>query len=318
MIQTALFGIGAGAAGALLFASIASGSLLSLVLFYLAPLPIMIAALGWTHLAAMIATAGATLALAAVFGGVFALAFFAGAGLPAWWLGYLAMLARPAGHNGSATLEWYPPGRIVLWAASLAAALVCMAIMAFGMDLESYRAGLGGALDKLIQIRNDDGSVRPTGTRGPLIEFLVLAIPPAAAVLTTITHIFNLWLAGRVVKFSGLLKRPWPELPSMTFPPLAAGALALAAIGSFTGGLPGIMCGAIAAALLMAYGVLGFAVLHVVTRAVRARPFVLGGTYGAVIVFGWPVLALCLLGLGETAFGIRARFGQGPKPPRPV
>ncbi|MBV9555602.1 MAG: DUF2232 domain-containing protein, partial [Pseudolabrys sp.] len=124
MIQTILFGLGAGAAGALLFASIASGSLLSIVLFYLAPLPIMIAALGWTHLAAMIATLGATLALAAVFGGVFALAFFAGAGLPAWWLGYLAMLARPAADG--TTLEWYPPGRLVLWAAGMAGVVVCI------------------------------------------------------------------------------------------------------------------------------------------------------------------------------------------------
>ncbi|MBV9555542.1 MAG: DUF2232 domain-containing protein [Pseudolabrys sp.] len=200
----------------------------------------------------------------------------------------------------------------------MAGVVVCIAILTFGFDLDSYRNGLGTQLDKLIQIRNDDGSVRPTGTRGPLVDFLILAIPPAAAVITTITHVFNLWLAGRVVRFSGLLKRPWPDLPSITFPPLAAAALALAAIGSFFGGLPGIMSGAIAAALLMAYSILGFAVLHVVTHAVRARAFVLGGVYGAVIFFGWPVLALCLLGLGETAFGIRARFGQRPSPPRPI
>ncbi len=318
MIQTALFGIGAGAASALLFASIASGSLLSIVLFYLAPLPIMIAALGWTHWAAAIATVGATAGLAAVFGVVFALAFLAGASLPAWWLGYLAMLARPSANGSAATLEWYPPGRLVLWTAVMASAVVCVAILAVGTDMDSYRTGLGAQLDKLIQIRNDDGSVRPTGTRGPMIDFLVLAIPPAAAVLTTITHVLNLWLAARVVKFSGLLKRPWPDLPSMTFPPLAAAALALVSIGSFVGGLPGIMCGAVAAALLMAYSVLGFAVMHVLTRAVRGRGFVLGGVYGAVIVFGWPVLALCLLGLGETAFGLRARFGPRPGPPKSI
>ena len=44
MMQIVLVGIGAGVASGLLFASVASGSLLSVVLFYLAPLPMMIAA----------------------------------------------------------------------------------------------------------------------------------------------------------------------------------------------------------------------------------------------------------------------------------
>ena len=47
MMQVVLIGLGAGAAAALLFASVASGSLISILLFYLAPLPILIAALGW-------------------------------------------------------------------------------------------------------------------------------------------------------------------------------------------------------------------------------------------------------------------------------
>ena len=46
MTQIVLIGLAAGAASALLFASIASGALLSAVLFYFAPLPIMIAAIG--------------------------------------------------------------------------------------------------------------------------------------------------------------------------------------------------------------------------------------------------------------------------------
>ena len=48
MLQIVLVGLGAGAAAALLFASIASGSILATLLFYLAPLPILIAALGWS------------------------------------------------------------------------------------------------------------------------------------------------------------------------------------------------------------------------------------------------------------------------------
>ena len=113
MMQIAFVSLGAGAAAALLFASIISASWLSIVLFYVAPLPILIAALGWSHWAALIAAFGAATALWAIFGGIFFAAFLASVGLPAWWLGYLAMLARPtAAAQGG--LEWYPPGRLVV------------------------------------------------------------------------------------------------------------------------------------------------------------------------------------------------------------
>jgi len=46
-----------------------------------------------------------------------------------------------------------------------------------------------------------------------------------------------------------------------------------------------------------------------------SRAFLLGGTYAAVLVFGWPVLALCLLGLIETAFDLRARVARKRGPP---
>ena len=148
-----------------------------------------------------------------------------------------------------------------------------------------------------------------------LIDFMVAAIPPAAAVLATITNVLNLWLAARIVKFSGLLKRPWPQLPAMTFPPLAAAALAIAMGLSFLGGLIGIVAGVLSASLLMAFGVLGLAVLHAITQGINSRGFLLGGVYAAVIVFGWPVLALCLLGLIEIAFNIRARVARKRGPP---
>ena len=38
-----------------------------------------------------------------------------------------------------------------------------------------------------------------------LIDVLVVAVPPAAAVFSTITNVCNLWLAARAVKVSGRL-----------------------------------------------------------------------------------------------------------------
>jgi hypothetical protein len=323
MMQFGLIGIGAGAAAALLFASVTSGAWLSIPLFYLAPLPIMIAGLGWSHWAALIAALTGALALAVAFGPVFFFSFLAGAGLPAWWLGYLAMLARPLGNGGAAALEWYPPGRLVVWAAVLGGLVVVVAIPNFGFDAESFRAGLRQALTHILRVDTEVPTNAPLTTSGVsntsrLVDFLVAAIPPAAAVLATITNVLNLWLAARIVTFSGLLKRPWPPLAAMTFPRTLAAALAIAVALSFVGSLIGIVAGVVSASLLMAYGVLGFAVLHAITRGMASRIFLLGGVYAAVLVLGWPVLALCLLGLIDAAIDLRARIAPTRGPPAPT
>jgi hypothetical protein len=329
MMQIGLIGLSAGAAGALLFASVTSGTWLSIPLFYLAPLPIMIAGLGWSHWSALIGAMAASLALGLAFGSVFFFAFLAGAGIPAWWLGYLTMLARPGNNNGrsqngaaasAAALEWYPPGRLVIWSAVLAAMVVVIAIPNFGTDAESFRAGLHMALARMLRIETGapaDGPLSVPGLSNAdrFIDFLVVAIPPAAAVLATITNIFNLWLSARIVKFSGRLTRPWPALAEMTFPRLFAATFAFAVALSFLDGLVGIVAGVLSASLLMAYGVLGFAVLHSITQGINSRGFLLAGIYAAVIVFGWPVLALCLLGLIETGVDLRTLAARKRGPP---
>jgi hypothetical protein len=42
---------------------------------------------------------------------------------------------------------------------------------------------------------------------------------------------------------------------------------------------------------------------------------VLGAAYGGVLIFGWPILALCLLGLIDTAFDLRGRVARKRGPP---
>jgi hypothetical protein len=300
MIQTVLVGLGAGAAAALLFASVASGSIAAVFLFYLAPLPIAIAALGWGHLSGLIAAAAATAAVA-VLSGVFFIAVPVIA-FGAWWLGYLALLARPAANGGGAALEWYPVGRLVLWAAVIGTLVVAAAVPNFGTDQESLQAALRKTYERILRDQ-------------ALIEVLVVAVPPAAAVFSTVTNLFNLWLAARIVKISGRLARPWPDLAALTLPPTSAGLLAAAIAGSFLPDLLGVLLGALAASLLMAFAVLGFAVLHAITRGMGSRAVVLAGVYGVTIVLGWPVLAMSVLGLAELALNIRGRVAGKRGPP---
>lgn len=315
MLQTLLIGLGAGAAAALLFASVASGSILATLLFYLAPLPILIAALGWNHWAGLAAGLAAAAGLGLTLGPYFFGAFLIGVGLPAWWLAYLSLLARPVGANGSMRLEWYPVGRLVLWAALIGAVLVIIAVPNFGTDKETFQAGLRTAFERAIQGQAPPSAPPPGPDLDRLIDALVAAIPPAAAALATFINVFNLWLAGRIVRVSSRLRRPWPDLCALTLPAVTPGLLAIAIAGTFLPDLAGILCRIVAASLFMAYAILGFAVLHAVTRGTAFRVVVLAGVYGAILVLFWPLLAASLLGLADSAFDIRARFAGRVPPP---
>jgi hypothetical protein len=320
MVQIVVIGIGAGAATALLFASVASGSLLSIILFYLAPLPIMIAAIGWSHWSGLIAALVAALGLAFVFGTFFFVAFLIGVGLPAWWLGYLALLARPSANGSGERLEWYPAGRLVVWAALLATLVVAAAIPNFGFDEESFRSGLRSSFERVLRLQTRTPANEPLQLPGltnvdRFLDLLVAVVPSAAAVLATLTNVVNLWLAGRIVRISGNLRRPWPELPDIAFPPYAPGLLAAAVAGTFLPGLPAIVSTLLTMSLVMAYAVLGFSVLHAITRGIKTRIFVLAGAYAAVFVFGWPALLMTLLGLADTAIDLRGRVARNRAPP---
>src|SRR5436190_20964342 len=147
MIMGLLIALAAGCASALMFASIISGALISLLLFYLAPLPLMVAALGWGPTGAAIGGIAAGTGLGAIFGLPYLMAFILTVALPAWWLGHLALLGRPVSSgNGAAaiepTLEWYPVGRILVWTAGFAALTTLAALLTLGTDGATISATL--------------------------------------------------------------------------------------------------------------------------------------------------------------------------------
>jgi len=317
MLQIVLIGLGAGAATALLFASVVSRSPVSLLLAQLAPLPILIAALGWSHRVGLVAAFTAAVGLGAILGIYLFPAFLIGVGLPAWWLAYLALLARPTSNGAVGGLEWYPIGRLVIWSALIGTAVVIVSFaLNFGTDKETFQAGLRNLFERAIQSQPGGADALARAEMRRATEFWVAAFPPIAAMLATLLNVFNLWLAGRIVSVSGRLQRPWPELSAMTLPPTAPVLLAAAMAGAFLPDMLGILSLALAASLLMAYAILGLAVLHAITRGLASRALALAATYAAIIMFaGLPILLMSMLGLADNAFHIRARFAGKAGPP---
>jgi len=323
MIAIVLIAIAAGSASALMFASIVSGALISLLLFYLAPLPLMVAALGWGPLSATIGGIIAATGLGAIFGLPYCIAFAVTVALPAWWLGHLALLGRPittgvspgnAPSPVAPDLEWYPVGRILLWITGFAALTTMAALLTLGTDAAAITGALRRGLLRILGPRE----AASTGETEQWIDALVTIAPAAAAIAAMMTLTLNLWLAAKITATSGRLHRPWPDLKSADLPPMTLAALCAAIAFCFTGGLLAILAQIVTAALMMAYALTGFAVLHTLTLALKSRALWLGCTYAIMVVFGWPVLAMVVLGLADAIFGFRQRYLRGRPPPIPA
>jgi hypothetical protein len=326
MIAIVLIAIAAGCASALMFGSIVSGALISLLLFNLAPLPLMVAALGWGPLSATIGGIIAATGLGAIFGLPYCIAFVVTVALPAWWLGHLALLGRPvanaaASGNGASPvapdLEWYPVGRILLWISGFAAVTTMATLLTLGVDAATITGTLRHGLLRILQIIGQRDTA-PTAESEQLIDAVVTIAPAIAAVMAVTTLTLNLWLAAKITATSGRLHRPWPDLKSADLPPTTLAALCVAIALCFTGGLPAILALIVTATLMMAYALTGFAALHTLTLALKSRAFWLCCTYVIVVMFVWPVLAMVALGLADAIFGIRQRYLHRRPPPLPV
>jgi hypothetical protein len=297
-----------------MFASIISGALISLLLLYLAPLPLMVVALGWGPLAATIASAAASFALAAIFGIPYGIGYIISVALPAWWLGHLALLGRPAASgNGAAepAIEWYPVGRILVWIAGFASLSTFCALLILGTDAAAILAALKQGLLRILDIRG-------TTVDEKVLDALVAIMPASAVIGSIVTLTINLWLAGKITAMSGRLRRPWPDLKAAALPTAALLALCFTAACSLAGGLPAILAQIVTSALMMAYALSGFAVLHTLTLALKSRTLWLGSAYAVVVLFVWPVIAVVVLGLADAVFGFRQRYLRRQPPPLPA
>jgi hypothetical protein len=315
MIVTVLIALAGGCASALMFASISSGAPISLLLLYLAPLPLMVTALGWGPLSATIAAAAASFALGAIFGVPYGIGYIISVALPSWWLGHLGLLGRPVASSGNGStapdLEWYPVGRILVWIAGFASLTTFCALLSLGTDATAILDALKQGLLRILEVRGTAGDEK-------VLDALVTIMPACAVLGIVVTLTINLWLAGKITAMSGRLRRPWPDLKTAALPKAALAALCVAAACTLAGGLLAIAAQIVTSALMMAYGFAGFAVLHTLTLALKSRALWLGSTYAAVVLFIWPVIAIVVLGLADAVFGFRQRYLRKQPPPLPA
>jgi hypothetical protein len=297
-LQALLVGLGAGAVSAVLFASASTGTLLGLlVLFLLSPMPVAIAGLGWGWATAALACGFGALLILFIgtprAGIVYALTL----GGPTVYLSHLILLNRT---SGDGVVEWYPIGRVLAWLAGLGAVLGGLALVTNGGSLDDLKATFRGQYERFFQSGLAPGTDQPLGPEqiAALAEFSVAMLTSFIATMWIAIAAFNLWAAAHVTRISGQLSRPWPDLTLIAMPRIVPPAMAAAVLATFIPGIPGLVAAGVVSALLAAYGLVGLAIVHNVTRGMAARPLILGAIYSALFfLFALvaPVLALAAI-----------------------
>jgi hypothetical protein len=316
LIQIAI-GLGAGAASALLYFAVISGTPLAFALFYLAPLPVIVAGLGWGWFTALVAAMSGAAFAAITTAPLLGLAFLVACGAPAAWLTRLTLLGRPVDESDPAAgIEWYPAGRLILWIAGLGSGVVLLGTLVMGGGTEALRHSVAEALERLAADQAGPAlGLSEDIDIGELSVVLAAVLPAISAVVWTLTMMLNLWLGGRIAIASGLLARPMPVMAELEFPSIAAGVLALSLIATFMPGMIGIVGGVVAAALIVAYFILGLIVVHAVTRDMGGRAFILAALYLTIMVLFWTVPLIAALGVADTFLKLRERASSGTTPP---
>ena len=312
-----------GLVSAVVFLSATTGPMLiRFALFLLTSLPIFLAGLGWGwRFAALAGIVSVSIVAAASnfqVAGVYALTQI----LPAIVLSYLALLNRPYQPDGadSETVEWYPVGRLVLWAAVMAGAITLAVLVVIGQDFDELRTGLKGYLSETIKTNmppGADGKPLDDSQLETMTDIMVAVLPAASAVSWLTALVFNLWLAGRITLAAGQLRRPWPDISAMEYPPGTALMLLASLLATGAKGTAGAVGTAFLGAFFLAYVLAGLAVIHYVTRAKPWRPFGLWLLYiGLLVVAVWIAVIIALVGLADRPLRLRERaFPTGPPPP---
>ncbi|MCB1495886.1 MAG: hypothetical protein KDJ86_08890 [Bauldia sp.] len=312
MVQIILVGLVAGVAGALLFLSPIGGTTLAFPLFTLCGLPVAIAGLGWTLIAGLIASAVAAVVILVAISGPAAIVYLALFAGPIVWMARFAGLSRQDGGDGG--IEWYPIGRILFHGTFAAAIGLVVVGIVIGFDPATITDEMVSTLSDWLAQSPDVAAPPSVEDIEPFVRFNVAAMPFTVSAILVIILVFNMWLAGRITDASGRLPRPRPPLWTAALPNEAVVVLAAALAASFIPGAIGHAAGTLVGGLGAAFALVGLAVLHATTMASNLRTLILVTVYVVLILFGFPIVLLTLLGLADGFVNLRARKLRGAPP----
>jgi len=302
MPQVIGYAVLAGLISSALFLALSTGLPGMVLLAYFVQLPLLLAGLSMGLAASVVAAAAAILVCGLIAGVVAAGMFALVQAIPAAMVVRQALLAR----QDAGGLEWYPPGLVL----AQLTALAVLGITAAFVVLLGYPGGLEGVLaDFLSSALAGLGASDVAVSAGPDLDRWMFLFPGLMAASWLVMVAVNAVLAQLLAVRLGVNRRPSPklselELPGWLWPAIGVAAL-LALLGA--GGL-GFLGRSLLIVLAVPYVFLGLAVVHAFARRVTHRRLALTLFYGAIMLLGWPIVMVLLLGLVEDWAHVRQRF----------
>jgi hypothetical protein len=317
MQRNYVLGAGGGLISAIMFGTAAAATPLAGILFYIAPLPLCIASLGFSPRSGLVGAAAGALLLGLAFAPALSLVFILLIGLPIPLFCHLILLSRPtaAAAGVPSSVEWYPPGRLVGWAAVVAGCLAMLLVLTLGYDQDSVRDSIRTMLHSpAFQSIDQDGLFTDANIE-QLSGLLARALPAAFAIVWLSIALFNLWLSGVIMQAAGHSPRPWPALNGLEIPNGFFLGFVAALIASFLPGIAGLIATGFAGALLIAFVLQGLAVIHTATRGMAWRGLLLAAVYAGILLLGWVGIIVAILGIAEPMLNLRGRAARNGNTP---
>lgn len=274
----------------------------SMILIYLAQLPLFVAGLWLGVGASLLAGLAASLTLVAASTPMTAAVF---AGLNAGPVALLVRQSLLARTNNGGAVQWYPPGLLTAWLTGLGLAAIAAALALFG-GAEGVQAA---AREVLAPVFNRSVA-KSMPERDEVLDLFAYILPGIVVNSWMLMTAINGCLAqGLLVRF-GANWRPPPDLAALSLPAWVPVLLALAAAAAILGETARFLGTNVIIVLTVPFCLAGLAVLHTWARRFPRPAVPLITFYVLAGLFGWPLLLVAVLGLLDSSLGLRRRFAQ--------
>ena len=237
-------------------------------------------------------------------------------------------------------MEWYPTGRLLAWVGGTAGVAVVVIALLSSPNHEAYQTQMRELAGSMIRIQTrapappagaqtgspagpqaeprgeadakaESESPRRAELQAELADAMARVVPGIAATGLALLLAFYLWAAARIVRASGRLLRPWPDIPATAMPRSVLGLLGGAMLLSLAPGYAGVLGTALIGSLCAAFALQGLAAFHDRSRGRPGRGALLFGLYLILFVTqGIALVALTLFGLADTALNRRRPQGD--------
>ena len=279
-----------------------TGSAGSMILIYLAQLPLFAAGLWLGTGACALAGLVAALVLAGT-GSLLTAGVFAALNVfPVVVLIRQSLLARTAPGD---VVEWYPPGLLAAWLTGLGLVAVAGMLVFLGGP-----QGMEGALREVLAPVFDRRAEEIAPEHNELLASIAFILPAIVATSWMVMTTTNGCLAQGLLARFGASWRPSPDLAALSLPAWISMVLAVAAAAILVGGTARFVGVNVTIVLAVPFCLAGLAVLHTLARRFPRPTVTLVTFYVLAAVFGWPLLVVALLGLLDSPLGLRRRFAQ--------